>query len=280
MKIYMTSDLHVDHYGEENISVADFTENALLGADVLCVAGDTSDDPEVFLDFYKTVSPKYKKIFIVFGNHDLTVHNTTYFKCNPFTETQAKLDYLKAELSKLGNVSVLDGNVEEYGGVTFGGTMAFNDWTYAFHLEPEPDGDIYTFLGRWHYWYDYQHWNYKKNVHRDILADEMKKLDYVVAQKPDIIMTHYIPLFFGVEREYLYSDSTTYFYFNGEKFVDKLKNGSIWLAGHTHSVRQKELERADGSVVHLKINPVGYPDECEKNRERRGEFVLEIKEQL
>mgnify|MGYP002517095770 CR=1 FL=1 len=275
MTIYMTSDLHVDHYINHRVSLENYIYNALKPADVLCVAGDTCDDPHLFVEFYKAVSPRYKKIFVVFGNHDLTVHNDSYFRNNPFTETQAKLDFLKAEVSKLGNVSILDGTVEEFEGVKFGGTMAFNDWTWAFNLNPDPDGNIPKFLYNWHYWFDYVNWNYMNNNHPEILGSEMKKLDHIVAQKPDIIMTHYIPLFFGVEKEYYYSESTTYFYFNGEKYLDQLKDQSIWLAGHTHSVRTKDLLQGDGRTIHLKLNPVGYPDENTGNAERMDEFLLE-----
>lgn len=274
MTIYMTSDLHVDHYINHRVSLENYIYNALKPADVLCVAGDTCDDPHLFVEFYKAVSPRYKKIFVVFGNHDLTVHNDSYFRNNPFTKTQAKLDFLKAEVSKLGNVSILDGTVEEFEGVKFGGTMAFNDWTWVFNLNPDPDGNIPKFLYNWHYWFDYVNWNYMNNNHPEILGSEMKKLDHIVAQKPDIIMTHYIPLFFGVEKEYYYSESTTYFYFNGEKYLDQLKDQSIWLAGHTHSVRTKDLLQGDGRTIHLKLNPVGYPDEDSGNAERMDEFLI------
>ena len=270
----MTSDLHVDHYINHRVSLENYINNALKPADVLCVAGDTCDDPHLFVEFYKAVSPRYKKIFVIFGNHDLTVHNESYFRNNPFTETQAKLEFLKAETSKFGNVSILDGTVEEFEGVKFGGTMAFNDWTWAFNLEPDPDGNIPKFLYNWHYWFDYVNWNYMNNKHPEILWSEMKKLDFVVAQKPDIIMTHYIPLFFGVEKEYYYSESTTYFYFNGEKYLDQLKDQSIWLAGHTHSVRTKDLVQGDGRTIHLKLNPVGYPNEDTGNAERMYEFLI------
>ena len=276
MTIYMTSDLHVDHYINHRVSLENYINNALKPADVLCVAGDTCDNPNVFVEFYKAISPRYKKIFVVFGNHDLTVGNQSYFRNNPFTETQAKLDFLKTEVSKLGNVSILDGNVEEFEGVKFGGTMAFNDWTWAFYLEPEPDGNIHKFLFDWHYWFDYVNWNYMKNNHAAILKSEMQKLDKVVAQKPDIIMTHYIPLFFGVEQEYYYSDATTYFYFNGQKYLDQLKNESTWLAGHTHSVRTKDLVQGDGRTIHLRLNPVGYPDEDSGNAERMDEFLIKL----
>jgi predicted phosphodiesterase len=272
----MTSDLHVDHYLYGHVSMENYINNALKPADVLCIAGDTSDDPRVFVDFYKAVSPRYKKIFVVFGNHDLTVGNKSYFRNNPFTETQAKLDFLKEEVSKSGNVSILDGTVEEFGGIKFGGSMGFNDWTWAFHLEPEPDGNIPKFLYNWHFWFDYVNWNYMNNNHTAILKSEMQKLDKVISQKPDIIITHYIPLFFGVEQQYYYSDATTYFYFDGQKYLKQLKNENIWLAGHTHSIRRKDLEQDDGRLIHLKLNPVGYPDENSGNAVAMNDFIVNL----
>jgi hypothetical protein len=54
-----------------------------------------------------------------------------------------------------------------------------------------------------------------------------------------------------------------------------LKDQSIWLTGHTHSVRTKDLLQGDGRIIHLKLNPVGYPDENTGNAERMDEFLLE-----
>lgn len=273
MKIYMTSDLHVDHYLNHRVSLENYIDNALKPADVLCVAGDTCDNPSLFVEFYKSVSPRYEKIFVVFGNHDLTVGNDSYFRNNPFRETEAKLNYLKKEIKKIGNVSILDGIVEEYKGIKFGGAMAFNDWTYGMKLEH--DLIPVHFIWRWHSWFDYVNWNYKGNVHASIHDYEMGKLDAVIAQKPDIILTHYIPLFFGVEPKYANSECTTYFYFDGEDYLDKLKNESIWLAGHTHGVRMKDLKQPDGRIIHLKINPVGYPDEDSGNAAAMDNFIVE-----
>ena len=275
MTIYMTSDLHVDHYINHRVSLENYINNALKPADVLCVAGDTCDDPNLFVEFYKMVSPRYKKIFVIFGNHDLTIGNQDYFQNNLFTETQPKLDFLKAELSKLGNVSILDGTVEEFENVKFGGTMAFNDFCWAYKIKPEPYGNMEKFLRYWRNWFDYNNWDYMGNIHNDILASQMKKLDYVVSQKPDIIMTHYIPLFFGVEGLYKTDIYTTFFYFDGQKYLEQLKDNCIWLAGHTHSVRTKDLAQGDGRIIHLKLNPVGYPDEDSGNAERMDEFLLE-----
>ena len=274
MTIYMTSDLHVDHYINHRVGLENYINNTLKPADVLCGAGDTCDDPNLFVDFYKMVSPRYKKIFVVFGNHDLTIGNQTYFRNNPFKETQPKLDFLKAEVSKLRNVSILDGTVEEFESVKFGGTMAFNDFCLAYKIDPKPEGNMAKFLCYWRDWFDYRNWEYMENVHKDILASQMRKLDYVVSQKPDIILTHYIPLFFGVEEIYKNDIYTTFFYFNGQKYLDQLKDNCIWLAGHTHSVRTKDLIEGDGRTIHLKLNPVGYPDEDTGNAEMMDDFLI------
>ncbi len=274
MNIYMTSDLHADcwykankseqgpapfHHLYKYESLEDFINASLKPADILCVAGDTCDDPNLFVDFYRAVSLRYKKVFLVFGNHDLTVQNKTYFKNNPFTDTQAKLDFLKAELSKLGNVSLLDGSVEEYCGMKFGGTMGFNDFSWARKLEPEADEE--KIIADWKKSFDARHWNYMGNIHTEIFSSQMKKLDYVVSQKPDVILTHYLPLFFGVEKQYEKDFRTTTFYFDGNKYLEELKDGTVWLGGHLHCVRTKDLVTGSGKTLHLKLNPLGFPDE-------------------
>lgn len=86
----MTSDLHVDHYISEGMSLEKYMAAALKPADVLCVAGDTCDDPNLFVKFYQALSPRYKKIFVVFGNHDLTVGNKSCF----YFDGQKSLDLL------------------------------------------------------------------------------------------------------------------------------------------------------------------------------------------
>ena len=73
MTIYMTSDLHIDHWFKTNqrnedvktlskacldasyhyisprVSLENYINNALKPADVHCVAGDTCDDPHLFV---------------------------------------------------------------------------------------------------------------------------------------------------------------------------------------------------------------------------------------
>ena len=90
-------------------------ERYLPSCDVLCVAGDTADNPKIFIDFYRLASLKYNQIFLTFGNHDLTVKHDDCFLSNPFTQTEEKLNWIKEKLSELPNVTLLDGTTAKIG---------------------------------------------------------------------------------------------------------------------------------------------------------------------
>lgn len=76
---------------------------------------DTADNPKIFIDFYRLASVKYKHIFLIFGNHDLTVKHDNCFLTNPFTLTEEKLNWIKEKLSELQNVTLLDGTTAKIG---------------------------------------------------------------------------------------------------------------------------------------------------------------------
>ena len=47
--------MHLDHYCDSSSELSAFVEKFLPKAEVLCVAGDTSDNPKLFIDFYRLV---------------------------------------------------------------------------------------------------------------------------------------------------------------------------------------------------------------------------------
>ena len=257
MTIYLTSDLHVDHYAENRAEIARFIERMLPDCDALCVAGDTADNPKIFIDFYRLASQKYKRVLLTFGNHDLTVRHDDCFAANPFEQTAPKLEWLKEKLCELPNVSLLDGTVERLGKLKIGGCMGFNDFSVGSKAYPKPREWL---VNEWQYWYDNVHWRYMGNDPAAILKSEMKKLEAVAAQKPDILMTHFIPTAFGVPNKYQDEISNAFFYFDADRFLDKMKGGSIWLAGHTHDAASKTL-RLGLKKLSLLLNPIGYPME-------------------
>ncbi|MCR4823451.1 MAG: metallophosphoesterase [Treponema sp.] len=257
MTLYLTSDLHVDHYAENRTEISSFIERYLPSSDVLCVAGDTADNPKIFVDFYRLASQKYRQIFVTFGNHDLTVRHDDYFLQNPFTETDKKLSWIKEKLSELPNVTLLDGTTAKIGKLTIGGCMGFNDFSVGSRTWPHPKEWL---LNQWQHWYDNVHWRYMDNNPGAILKDELRKLRNVISQKPDIVMTHFIPTAFGIPRKYENEYSNAFFYFNADEYLAKMKNKSVWLAGHTHDTGKKILSIGRNKIT-LLLNPVGYPME-------------------
>ena len=221
MTLYLTSDLHVDHYAENRNEISNFIERYLPCCDVLCVAGDTSDNPKIFIDFYRLASSKYKHIFLTFGNHDLTVKHDDCFLANPFTQTEEKLNWIKEKLAELPNVTLLDGTTVKIGKLKIGGCMGFNDFSVGSKTWPK---SMQWLKNEWKFWYDNVHWRYMNNDPDAIFKDEMQKLENIISQKPDIVMTHFIPTAFGIPRKYQDEISNTFFYFNDDEYLIKIKN--------------------------------------------------------
>ena len=257
MDLYLTSDLHVDHYAENRTEISIFVERYLPSCDVLCVAGDTADNPKIFIDFYRLASLRYKHTFLTFGNHDLTVKHDDYFLANPFTQTEEKLNWIKEKLAEIPNVTLLDGTTAKIGKLKIGGCMGVNDFSVGSKTWPHPKEWL---KDEWQFWYDNVHWRYMNNDPDTIFNEEMKKLNTVISQKPDIVMTHFIPTAFGIPRKYEDEISNAFFYFNADEYLAKMKHKSIWLAGHTHDTGRKVVHLGSKKVT-LLLNPVGYPME-------------------
>lgn len=274
MKFYLTSDLHIDHYCDSRTEVAGFIKRFLPSdADVLLVAGDTSDNPQLFVEFYRQASPLYEHIFLIFGNHDLTVRHDDFFQRNTFTETRPKLDWLKEKILELPNVTLLDGDVANFGGIKIGGCMGFNDFSVGIKSRPMSKEHL---VANWRNWFDNVHWRYMNNDPSAILKSELAKLDRVVASQPKIVMTHFIPTACGIPQRYAEEITNAFFYFNVDEYLDSMKNKSIWHAGHTHEFSVGEY-RAGGKLfpkkVTLLVNPLGYP------METKGKFSLAKRKQ-
>ena len=69
----------------------------------------------------------------------------------------------------------------------------------------------------------------------------MQKLENIISQKPDIVMTHFIPTAFGIPRKYQDEISNAFFYFNADEYLIKMKHKSIWREEKSSSLVQKKL---------------------------------------
>ena len=57
----------------------------------------------------------------------------------------------------------------------------------------------------------------------------------LTAQRPKIMMSHFLPLEFEMAERYKHDPCSNFFYFHGAKYLENLDDGSIWQAGHTHT---------------------------------------------
>lgn len=160
-------------------------------------------------------------------------------------------------------------------GLSIAGCLGMCDFSY----KHKPDSSIeeYKFLWKAR-WFDGRHWNYKGNDPDALWTYYKDVMKNLTAARPKVMMTHFLPMEFGMAEMYLSNANSTYFFFQGDEFLRNLSEGSIWQAGHTHSAIKKVVRDSLGKSHLLLCNPVGYPTEhpYDENNLKREDFLLEI----
>jgi len=257
MRVLLISDLHVNAYCPISANYdtmvpyyEDFYGRYMTPADAICLAGDIANEAIQQAHFLRFLSTKYGKVYYVFGNHDLVVKGDFLNGPSGFSSSEKRIASIKELGRELDNLFVLDGDVSPDGLV--GGTMGMCDFSYP--LPKWPDFDPLTF---WHeHWFDGRHWEYRGQDFGNILAYEMEKLGRVCEHKPKIIMTHFCPLQMGVSEKFSDDPVTSAYFFDAEKYLASLPDGTIWQCGHTHDQYDTEW-----GGVRIMCNPLGYPEE-------------------
>lgn len=271
LTIYILSDIHWDFYKKAFSSTLDnYFETYFLPADTLVSAGDFANSFEDLCAFLPIIAPRYRNIVLCLGNHDLTI---TWDKAR-FRTSEEKIAAIKTECAKYPNIHLLDGNCVELDGVKFGGTMGMWDYTFLTQsglADPDYDEALHADC-QWHEcWFDGVHWNYCGNDIKKIRIAENAKLNTILSQKPDVVLTHFCPLPVQeqIPVQFRHDDFSTYFYYTRKIAKDYTASGKIWCAGHVHVA-----SIADGIYVH----PNGYPSErpMEFNGMKKENFLLEV----
>lgn len=240
MKINLVSDLHLE-----------FGDLALPGGDVLILAGDICEyrslqNRSEIQDFFAVECAKYKKVFMVLGNHEHFHHK--------FHKTY---DDMKAQLPS--NVTLLENEFVEYNGVVFLGATL---WTDLNRGDPVTAFTIKGFMN------DYkvvQNYYPEKGLYYKLTpewtADVHKKtLEYfktVLAQNsnsPCVVITHHAPSFFSVNEKYKGETTTNGGYASElSEFILDHPNITTWCHGHMHDPVDYQI--GDTRVL---SNPRGY----------------------
>lgn len=270
MKAFVLSDIHTDSWfcyavkpsrlkrADPAESVVDdtldyiWTLKRFPETDAIIIAGDIANDYLTYVRTIKWLSKKYKQVYVTFGNHDVLVRGATVSNSNSqFRTSDEKVAAIKLFVSQFSNVHLLDGDV--YNGV--GGTMGMCDlqcevvsWKNA--------------KNEWPKWFDGRHWkHYISEDPTDIWNAEDKKMSNIVARKPTVVMSHFVPYEAGVNAHYLNDAGNTFFYFNANKYLNQMENDTFWCCGHVHDKKIIKWKNDNGKNITILCNPSGYPGE-------------------
>ena len=279
MTYFFVSDLHVDFYSPLSRTVSllhryfeDFFERNFLPADVCCIAGDIANNYFTYVEFLKFIAVKYSKVYVCFGNHDIITEHAGVFGAEiVFPTSESKIEYFLNAVSGISNVCLLEKQIQD--GVA--GCMGMCDFKYRH--EPGASEVLNQVLWSTR-WFDGRHWNYKQNNPVRLWEYYDTVLKELSERKPKIMMTHFLPLEFGMAERYKRDPYSNFFYFNGAPYLENLDDGSIYQAGHTHTAIKKKFVDSRGKSHLLLCNPVGYPGEnpYAEYDLRREDFLIEL----
>jgi hypothetical protein len=268
MNIQFVSDLHLDISGYLD----------LPGGDVLILAGDICEAKELRKEFHKTklldrnpgafpchdffefVVPKYKKVFMVMGNHE---------------HYRGRFDKTYAELKSLlpGNVSLLENECEEYEGVLFLGATLWTD------LNKGDPITVYTIKNFMNDYKVVQNFYPAKNLYHKLTPDHTAEVHFKTKQyfktilemnrdKPVVVITHMAPSFMSVNEKYLHDTVTNGGYASDmSEFILDHDNIKVWVHGHMHDPVDYMI--GDTRVL---ANPRGYVPWEEGNGFTPGQY--------
>jgi hypothetical protein len=168
-----------------------------------------------------------------------------------------RLIELKEYLEKYENIHLLDGNVIEYNGVMFGGSMSWYDGSYHIFQEAVKFNQISNPV---------EYWKQLMNDSTMIRLNdfyELAKVEYEKIEKlltndvVDVMLTHINPVNNQRFQSPMFrNDLTTAFYcFDGIDLI-KIYKPKFWIYGHQHYRNEYEIFNTK-----CLINAFGYPHE-------------------
>jgi predicted phosphodiesterase len=257
MNITLVSDLHLD--------VSGFLD--MPGGDVLILAGDICEAKELRKEFHQTkvldrvpgafpcydffefVVPKYKKVFMVMGNHE---------------HYRGRFDKTYDELKDLlpSNVTLLEKECFEHEGVLFLGATLWTD------LNKGDPITVYTIKNMMNEYKCVQNFYPAKNLYHKLTpehttAEHRKTKEYfkfvleenrATKNLPVVVITHMAPSFASVNEKYI-NDGVSNGGYASEMSEFILDNPEIkvWVHGHMHDPVDYKI--GDTRVL---ANPRGY----------------------
>jgi predicted phosphohydrolase len=253
MKIKILSDLHIDISPYQDLPLEESKDTVLLLAGDICEVYNI----ELYEKFISTLSPNYKMILIIFGNHE--------FYNGSIVRAPQKL---KENLEKFDNVKILVRESIVIEDVTFIGATLWTDFNKAdpvamWEADRRMNDFRYIRCGDNN---DPYKLKFKAN---NALNEHIKDLNFIKKAVSDaktskiIVMTHHVPCNLSICEKY---KSTLLNFSYVTALEDYIYDSGInyWIHGHTHSSSFYNLENT--TIV---ANPRGYgkPINLEKHKQ-------------
>ena len=262
--IDIVSDLHIDQWntdldnkypcGQRSNYPYDFDNKK---ANILVVAGDTSDNINLSLDYLEQVSEKYDKILFIDGNHEHVHKYPNLYKTSEINEkvkarNSNKLVYLPE------NHYIIDKTV----------FIGFCGW-WDYNNKTESDKSINYFKKWIPEFTENESRKFINNVTNQSINEAEKLKESIDKYNNDpninniIIVTHTVPhdSYCSLDKNNNHEISTEL----NTKIRDLIKSKNInkishWIFGHTHAHYESQMNN-----IHFVCNPRGRPEDYNRN---------------
>lgn len=264
-KFFVMSDIHIDNALSYGIDGDDLFKMYMLTINkvsdhkerVWLLAGDVTSFGDYTKDNYnilKKLCAEFKHTFMVFGNHDYA----------SALEVPDVVKKCKQYARKIPNLTILDGRVVEYEGVTIGGCIG---WYTKF----DKLSMHFSELVSWDNWYDGYCWNYLNHDVHAISKREVGKMRKVLKRKPDIMITHVAHEVLNTNPKYKNNDSNKFFFYDDADF--DFSGVKYLINGHVHHSDVQNV--GDMKVL---CNPFGYlaEDPLDVHNKAITDFLFEV----
>ena len=244
MKFQVISDLHLESYTTlPNIKsiISPQAPNLILAGDICFIKH------HLFVPFFQKLSPLFKKIIYIFGNHEYYITTDYQIDTIPAIEILARkkllafknVHILQKSFIKIDDVIIL--------GCTLWSYLSKKDFVCGMQLLSEPSFVRHnkTIL---------LHPSISNELHFSHKT-WLKEMLAVFCDKKIIVITHYLPSIKAIDDKFTIFNKA--YYSNCDNLVER---ATIWCCGHTHEQK----------IIHIGETPL-YINGVGRKHERKNE---------
>lgn len=238
MKLRYVSDIHLEFMNPTQVENV-LHQFAPISDEVLILAGDIGNPcHQHYKTFLDHVNRKFRKTFLLAGNHEYYKHGRIVEDVNTYIHTKVK---------EFPNISFLQNSCELFEGVNFIGTTLWSQVTNPYVTI----NDTKLIYGLTPKIYQEHHMKCRAFLEEALQSSPTNK---------NIILTHHMPSYDLIAPQYRRGSMEEYnqwFATDLNEMIESYKYRiKCWIYGHTHTPSEQIL-----SGVPMLCNPIGYPGE-------------------